>query len=78
LIDTRVTSGPEAGAPGYLTLYPADASGAPLASNINFRAGVTRANNAVLALAADGSGIKVLNGSAASVDFILDVNGWFE
>ena len=67
-----------AGAPGYLTLYPADASGAPLASNINFRAGVTRANNAVLALAADGSGIKVLNGSAASVDFILDVNGWFE
>ena len=65
-------------APGFLTLYPADASSAPLASNINFRAGETRANNAVLQLATNGTGLKVLNGSAGTVDFILDVNGWFE
>jgi hypothetical protein len=115
LIDTRSTSGPEAGAPsltalgtrtvataakcglpttakalsanmtvtgpgapGFLTLYPADSANSPLASSINFRAGETRANNAVLQLAADGSGLKVLNGSAGTVDFILDVNGWFE
>jgi hypothetical protein len=66
------------GAPGFLTLYPADGANPPLASNINFRAGETRANNAVLVLAANGTGLKVLNGSAATVDFILDVNGWFE
>ena len=65
-------------APGFLTLYPADAPAAPLASNINFRAGETRANNAVLPLAANDPGLKVLNGSAGTVDFILDVNGWFE
>jgi hypothetical protein len=66
------------GAPGSLTLFPADAAQAPAASSINFRVGETRANNAVLQLAADGSGFKVLNGSLATVDFILDVNGWFE
>jgi hypothetical protein len=66
------------GAPGFLTLYPADSPSAPLASSINFRAGETRANNALLQLAADGSGLKVLNGSAAATHFILDVNGWFE
>ena len=65
-------------APGFLTLYPADIPNAPLASNINFRAGETRANNAVLQLAANGSGLKVLNGSAGAAHFILDVNGWFE
>jgi hypothetical protein len=115
LIDTRATTGPDAGAPslvaggtramataskcglpttakalsanmtvtgptaqGFLTLFPADTSTAPLASSINFRAGETRANNAVLQLATDGSGLKVLNGSAGTVDFILDANGWFE
>ncbi len=66
------------GAPGFLTLYPADTPNAPLASSINFRAGETRANNAVLQLAANGSGLKVLNGSAGAAHFILDVNGWFE
>jgi hypothetical protein len=65
-------------APGFLTLYPADVPSPPLASNINFRPGNTRANNAVLPLAADGGGIKVYNGSAGTVHFILDVSGWFE
>ncbi len=64
---------------GNLTLFPGDAAGPPIASSINFKAGVTRANNAVVRLAADGSGtIKVKNASAGSVDFVLDVNGYFQ
>ena len=63
-------------APGYVTLYPADGT-LPLASMIDFSLGQTRANNAILALAFDGSGFKALNGSAGNVHFILDVNGYF-
>jgi N-acetylneuraminic acid mutarotase len=64
---------------GYLTLFPGDAPGPPLASHVNFAAGVTRANNAVAALAGDGTGtIKVRNGSVGAVHFVLDVNGYFE
>jgi uncharacterized repeat protein (TIGR01451 family) len=65
-------------APGNLRLYPSDV-GAPLVSTINFVAGQTRANNAIVAGAADGSvAIKVLNSSAGTVHLILDVNGYFE
>jgi hypothetical protein len=65
--------------PGHLTLYPGDAVQAPLASTINFSANQTRANNAVLPLASDGSGtINVLAGTGGTVDFILDVNGYLE
>jgi hypothetical protein len=65
-------------APGYLTLYPTTSS-APVVSNINFTPGVTRANNAILVLANDGSGeIDVLNGSAGTVHVIIDVNGYLE
>ena len=63
---------------GHLTIHPADL-GLPLASTINFSAGQTRANNAVLRLSNDGSGsVTVYNGSTGSVHFILDVNGYFE
>src|SRR6185295_1130890 len=66
-------------AQGFLTLWPADVS-APLASTINFVPAVnTRANNAIVSLAFDASGgIKVKNGSAGTVDFILDVVGYFQ
>ena len=65
-------------AAGYLTVYPASLAAAPLASSLNFKAGGTRANNAVLALGSDGSGaVKVLNGSAGAVHLIVDVNGYF-
>jgi hypothetical protein len=37
---------------------------------------VTRANNAVVRLARDGT-INVKNGSAGSVHLVLDVNGFF-
>jgi hypothetical protein len=59
-------------------LYPADVA-VPLVSTINFTAGLTRANNAIVAAAADGSvAITVKNSSVGSVEFILDVNGYFE
>jgi uncharacterized repeat protein (TIGR01451 family) len=66
-------------APGNVRLYPADASTVPTVSSINFVAGQTRANNAIVATSADGLGkIKVKNSSAGTVHFILDVNGYFQ
>jgi hypothetical protein len=68
-----------AAAAGYLTLFPGDAPGPPLASNLNFSAGQTRANNAVVLLATDGTGtVQVKNGSVGAVHFVLDVNGYFQ
>ena len=68
----------QSAAPGHLTIHPAD-TGIPLASAINFSAGKTRANNAILRLSADGTGsIRVENASTGPVHFILDVNGYFD
>lgn len=76
-LSVNVTVVPGAGA-GQLALYAGDGT-RPETSTISFAAGQTRANNAVLPLAADGSGsIKVNNTSSAPVQFILDVNGYFE
>jgi len=63
---------------GYLTLYPSGST-PPLASVINFRPGQTRANNAIVPLGASGR-LDVLCGMASSnsVDFILDLNGYFQ
>lgn len=64
-------------APGYLTLHPGGTA-PPLASSVNFLAGQTRANNAVVALAPDGSGtLAVVNGSAGAAHVLVDVNGFF-
>jgi hypothetical protein len=65
-------------ASGHLTLYPGDAAGPPLMSNINFTPGVTRANNAIVLLATNGGTINVKNGSPGSVHFVLDVNGYLQ
>ncbi len=74
-INATITQ-PTAG--GFLTLYPGNGA-TPLASSMNFGAGQTRANNAILRLATDGSGtIAVANGAPGIVHFILDVNGYFE
>ena len=63
---------------GFLTLFPGGTS-APLASTINFRAGQTRANNAIVALGAGGT-MAVADGqpSGNTTHFILDVNGYFQ
>ncbi|HEX5760226.1 MAG TPA: hypothetical protein VF121_13630 [Thermoanaerobaculia bacterium] len=69
-----------AGAAGHLVFFPGDADGGS-ASTINFTAGVTRANNAVLMLASSGSGtLAVHHASAAAglVHLLIDVNGYFQ
>ena len=66
-----------AAAAGYLTLYRSDLDTTPTVSTINFSAGQTRANNAVVSLAPDGT-IDVKNGSVAAVNIVLDVNGYFQ
>jgi len=48
----------------------------PTTSTINFRAGLTRANNAVLPLGAAG-GLTVYSGSGADLSLIIDVTGYF-
>ena len=62
---------------GHLILYRGDAASAPLVSSLNFTPGVTRANNAVVLLAPDGT-INVKNVSARSVHLVLDVSGYFQ
>ena len=62
---------------GFLTLFPGGTA-APLASNINFRAGQTRANNDIVPLGTNGT-LSVVDGQATgTTDFILDVNGYFQ
>jgi hypothetical protein len=65
-------------AQGHLILYPGDAAGPPLVSNINFIPGATRASNAVILLATNGGTISVKNASAGAVHLVLDVNGYFQ
>jgi hypothetical protein len=64
--------------PGFLRIYPGDV-GLPLASLINFSAGQTRTNNAILVAPANAAaGIKVSNDSLGQVHLIVDVNGYFQ
>jgi len=63
-------------APGHVILFPGGI--APGVSNLNFRAGQTRANNAIVPLSATGS-VSVTDGqSSGTTHFILDVNGYFQ
>jgi hypothetical protein len=64
-------------APGVLSIYRGD--GQPTGTTtVPLVAGRTRANNAFLQLALDGSGtIKVQNTSSGTSDLILDINGYF-
>jgi hypothetical protein len=48
-------------------------------SSLSFSPSQARANNAIVQLATDGSGtISVINNSAGTVHFILDVSGYFQ
>jgi hypothetical protein len=61
---------------GHLILFPGGTP--PGVSNINFRAGQTRANNAIVPLSASGT-LSVADGqSSGTTHFILDVNGYFQ
>jgi hypothetical protein len=66
------------GALGNLRLFPGDGV-APNASALNFVAGGTRGNNALVMLASSGSGtFAIRNTSSAGVGVVIDVNGYFE
>src|SRR6202035_130971 len=76
-VSANVTiTGPTAA--GVVNLYPGNAF--PLGtSTINFAPGQTKANNAVVLLATDGSGtVLVQNAAAGTTQFILAVNGYFK
>jgi hypothetical protein len=65
-------------AAGNLRFFPGDGT-PPNASALNFGAGQTRANNAIVMLASSGSGtFAVRNSATADVDVVIDVNGYFE
>lgn len=62
---------------GHLTAHPAGQP-QPLVSVINFLAGQTRANNAIVTLGAGGA-MSVFSGApSGTVHLILDTNGYFE
>jgi serine protease len=69
-------AGPTSG-PGFLTLYPGGTV-RPMVSMLNYRAGLTRANNAIAPLGADGSLTAYIAQGAGTADLIIDVNGYFE
>lgn len=66
--------------PGRLTLHPGDLA-APTTSTINFSAGITRSNSAILSLALDGTGTLSLTpfvSGSGTVDATVDVSGYFK
>jgi hypothetical protein len=60
---------------GSLTLFPGGT--APAASAINYAAGQTRANNGIFRLSPTGEIVVRCRQSTGTVQFILDVNGYF-
>jgi uncharacterized repeat protein (TIGR01451 family) len=61
---------------GHITLFPAGQS-LPSTITINFQAGQTRANNAVLGLSSNGHLAVLAALTGGSVHLVLDVNGYF-
>jgi len=64
-------------ATGHLRIFPGGTT-APLISSINYSAGQTRANNAVVRLGAAGDVAVGCYQAAGSVHFILDISGYYE
>jgi hypothetical protein len=64
-----------AGGDGYLSLSPVSTVPSPTAT-VNFRQGQVRGNNLLTGLNASG-GVTVFCGSSGSLDYIVDVNGYF-
>ena len=65
---------------GTLVAFPVELAQPSLATTLAFRAGTTRANNAVLLVARDGSGAVAFSNDlpSGSVHLIVDANGWWE
>jgi uncharacterized repeat protein (TIGR01451 family) len=65
-------------AAGNVVVYPGDGA-TPSASTLNFVAGQTRANFAIVGLASNGAGtVAVRNRAGADVHVILDTGGYFQ
>jgi hypothetical protein len=64
-------------AAGHLRLFPSGAA-VPETSALNYAAGQTRANNAVVPLGAGGAVDVRCVQPSGTVQLILDVNGWYE
>lgn len=64
-------------AAGFLTVFTADRK-LPNASNLNYSAGQTRGNNAILTLSSSGEIRVYCSQSQGSAHLVLDVNGYFE
>ncbi|HXU44859.1 MAG TPA: hypothetical protein VN783_04995 [Thermoanaerobaculia bacterium] len=66
---------------GQVVVYPGNYP-KPGTFSLNFSAGQTRTNNLILALANDGTATlavdATVSGTSGTVQFILDVNGYFE
>jgi hypothetical protein len=62
---------------GDLRVYPAGQP-APLASSINFRSGIVRANNAIIALGDSGEISVQCDMPSGGTHFFIDVYGYFE
>jgi hypothetical protein len=78
-VSINVTAVAPTGA-GYVALWPADLA-QPLTSVVNFPAGTTRGNNAILTLATDGGGGLAAVAAVAgggTVHLVVDVNGYFQ
>lgn len=69
---TQPTTGP-----GFLTLYPGGTP-RPLAATINYNAGKTRANNAIIPLGVAGDITVRCGQGSGTAQLIVDVNGYFE
>jgi hypothetical protein len=69
------------GAPGtgHLRLYPGNAT-PPIVANVNYSAGQTRGNNAIVMLASSGTGTFAFKSftPAGAIHVVVDVNGYFE
>ena len=61
---------------GDLRLFPGGTP-LPLVSSMNYRAGQTRANNAILVLGANGDFVVRCVQFSGTTHFVLDVNGYF-
>jgi hypothetical protein len=74
-INVTVANPPAA---GHLRFFPGDGT-PPTASTVNFAAGQTRANNAIVMLASSGSGsFGFGNYATLGVNVVIDVNGYFQ
>jgi hypothetical protein len=63
-------------APGHVTIYPSGIA-LPTTSTINYSAGQTRANNAIVEVGANGSIAATCGQSSGTTQFIIDVVGYF-